>query len=292
WSLLGTLIFVVIQVAAGLHASSLALLSDAGHNFTDALALVLAIFGVYLQSKPADESRTFGYGRGAVLAAFVNALSLIALSLYLFYEAYERLLSPQPVQETTMIVVAAFGIVLNVGILVGLRRHDHDLNMRAASIHMLGDALGSVAIIIGALVIRWTGWLMVDPILSIIIGLLIIWTAWDIIRDSLNILLEGLPRGLTLRKVTDSMRQVPGVLDVHDVHIWTLGASDHALSCHALIEDLPPSESGRILEDLNCLLLQQFQIRHTTIQFENVRCAVSETGCSMHSSDLAHDHSH
>jgi cobalt-zinc-cadmium efflux system protein len=281
WSLIATALFVLIQFFAGLSAGSLALLSDAGHNFTDALALGLAMFGAYLQMKPADESRTFGYHRGAVLAAFVNALSLIALSFYLFYESYHRLLSPQPVEENTMIAVAGLGIVLNVAIMLGLRRYDQDLNVRAASLHMLGDALGSVAIIIGAIFIKYTGWLVIDPFLSILIGGLIIWTAVDIVRESLNILLEGLPRGLNLRSVIDAMRGVPGVLDVHDVHIWTLGSSAHALSCHALIEDVPPSESERILKAINCLLVERFSIHHTTIQFEHTRCAVSEAGCSM-----------
>jgi cobalt-zinc-cadmium efflux system protein len=281
WSLIATVVFVVVQFVAGLTAGSLALLSDAGHNFTDALALGLAMFGVYLQSKPADESRTFGYHRGGVLAAFVNALSLLGLSVYLFYEAYHRLLAPQQVNENTMIGVAGLGIVLNVAILFGLRRYDHDLNVRAASLHMLGDALGSVAIIIGAFAIKYTGWLAIDPFLSILIGGLIIWTAIDIVLESLNVLLEGLPRGLRLRSVVEAMREVPGVLDVHDVHIWSLGSSAHALSCHALIEDVPPSESERVLKAINCLLGDRFNIHHTTIQFEHTRCEVSETGCSM-----------
>jgi cobalt-zinc-cadmium efflux system protein len=281
WSLVATVAFVVVQFVAGLTAGSLALLSDAGHNLTDALALGLAMFGVYLQAKPADESRTFGYHRGGVLAAFVNALSLIVLSCYLFYEAYHRLLNPHEVHENTMIGVAGLGIVLNVAILLGLRRHEHDLNVRAASVHMLGDALGSVAIIIGAFVIKYTGWLAVDPILSILIGGLIIWTAIDIVRESLNILLEGLPRGIHLRHVVDAMREIPGVLDVHDVHIWSLGTSAHALSCHALIEDAPPSESDKILKAINGMLGHRFSIHHTTIQFEHKSCELSETGCSI-----------
>jgi cobalt-zinc-cadmium efflux system protein len=291
WSLVATTLFVVVQFVAGLTAGSLALLSDAGHNLTDALALGLAMFGVYLQAKPADESRTFGYHRGGVLAAFINALLLIVLSVYLFYESYHRLLNPQHVHENTMISVAGLGIVLNVAILVGLRQHEHDLNVRAASVHMLGDALGSVAIIVGAVVIKYTGWLAIDPILSILIGGLIIWTAVDIVRESLNILLEGLPRGISLRQVVEAMRDVPGVLDVHDVHIWTLGSSVHALSCHALIEDAPPSESDRILRAINHMLGDRFSIHHTTIQFEHKSCEVSQTGCSVAVSER-HAHRH
>jgi cobalt-zinc-cadmium efflux system protein len=191
-----------------------------------------------------------------------------------------------------MIVTAGLGIILNVGILIGLRRHESDINVRAASIHMLGDALGSVAIIIGAAAIHYTGWLAVDPILSILIGCLIVWSAIDIMRESLNILLEGLPRGLTLQKVVDAMREVPGVLEVHDVHVWSLGSSAHALSCHALIEDMPPSESDCILKGLNCVLAERFHIHHTTIQFEHSRCALSETGCHMVHSQPSHSHEH
>jgi cobalt-zinc-cadmium efflux system protein len=278
WSLAATVVFVLIQAGAGLTAGSLALLSDAGHNLTDALALALAMFGVYLQRKPADQARTFGYHRGGVLAAFVNALMLILLSLYLFYESWHRLLNPQPVHEPTMIVVAGLGIVLNVAIMAGLHNSRSDVNIRAAWLHMFGDALGSVAIIIGAIAIRQTGWLSIDPLLSILIGGLIIWTAIDITRDSLNILLEGMPRGLTLPAVEDALRRVQGVSDVHDVHVWSLGSGAHALSCHAIIEDMPPSESEQILQKINCMLGDQFQIHHTTVQFEHTQCTVP---CSM-----------
>lgn len=293
-SLAATATFVAVQVIAGLHAGSLALLSDAGHNMTDAIALALALFGVYMQSKPADESRTFGYGRGGVLAAFVNALSLVLLSVYLLYESIERLANPQPVHEITMIWVAGLGIVLNLGILFGLRGSGSDINMRAASIHMLGDALGSVAIVAGAIVIHYTGWLAIDPILSIFISALIIWTAWDVMRESLNILLEGLPRGVELANVKNALLSVPGVLDVHDVHIWSLGSMSHSLCCHALIEDLPQSESSRILHAMNEVLCERFAIRHTTIQFEHVRCPLGEHGCFIEPvvADSHHHHHH
>ena len=280
WSLAATVLFVVVEAVAGVRAHSLALLSDAGHNFTDALALALAWFGVWLQGKPADEVKTYGYHRGGVLAAFVNALTLVALALWIFYESYLRLLNPQPVHEWVMLVVASAGVLLNAGIMLGLRAASRsDINVRSAFVHMLGDALGSAGIIVGALVIARTGWEQVDPILSILIGALVVWTAWDIIKESLNILLEGLPRGLELQHVIGSMRQVQGVLDVHDLHIWSLGSATHALSCHVLIDDVPPSESDAVLRRLNGLLSERFHIHHTTVQFEHVSCAVSENGC-------------
>jgi cobalt-zinc-cadmium efflux system protein len=280
WSLIATVAFVVVQLGAGLTAGSLALISDAGHNLTDALALGLAMFGVYLQRKPADESRTYGYGRGGVLAAFVNALMLVLLSLYLFYEATHRLWHPHEVHEPTMMAVAGLGIVLNVAIMAGLHRGRHDVNIRAAWLHMLGDALSSVAIIIGAVLIQYTGWLRIDPILSILIGALIIYTAKDVIRESLNILLEGMPAGMQLEAVKSAMRKVPGVLDVHDVHVWTVGVGSHALSCHAVIDDVPLSESETILQSLKRVLADQFHIHHSTVQFEHQQCTPGE-GCTI-----------
>lgn len=280
WSLVATVAFVGVELIAGVRAGSLALLSDAGHNFTDALALLLAWFGAYLESKPADEIKTYGYHRAGVLVAFINALTLVALSLWIFWESYQRLRDPQPVSEGLMILVAALGIVLNGGIMWGLRAaRRHDINIRSAFVHMLGDLLGSVAIVIGAVIMRSTGWFQVDPLLSILIGALIVWTAWGIVHEALNILLEGLPTGLELQSVISRIREVDGVLDVHDLHIWSLGSSTHALSCHVLIEDVPPSASNAILERLNCVLVNRFQIHHATVQFEHVGCALSENGC-------------
>jgi cobalt-zinc-cadmium efflux system protein len=273
WSLAATVAFVVIELAAGIQAHSLALLSDAGHNFTDALALLLALTAVYFGRKPPDQTRTYGYHRAGVLAAFVNALALLILAGYILYASYRRWLEPRAVREGTMLVVASLGLVVNAGIMWGLRRErGHDINIRSAWAHMLGDALGSVGIMLGAILISYTGWQRIDPLLSALIGLLIVWTAWDIIRESQNILLEGLPRGLKLEEVVSALRRIDGVLDVHDLHIWSLGSSTHALSCHVRIDDLPPSASDAILRRLNQVLAQRFGIRHTTVQFEHVHC--------------------
>ena len=280
WSVAATLLFVAIEVAAGIEAHSLALLSDAGHNFTDALALVLAWIASYLESKPANEIKTYGYQRAGVLSAFVNALTLAALAAWILYQGVLRLRQPEPVRESVMIAVASAGVLLNGGIMWFLRRARHrDLNVRGAFVHMLGDALGSLGIIGGGIAIAYTGWMQVDPLLSILIAALIVWTAWDIIRESLNILLEGLPRGLKLKDVVGSMRAIEGVLDVHDLHIWSLGSSTHALSCHVLICDVPLSTSDAVLRRLNGMLAERFQIAHTTVQFEHISCALSENGC-------------
>ncbi len=300
-SLAATLGFTAVEVFAGLHSGSLALISDAGHNFTDALALLLAAIGVFFGAKPADKTKTFGYQRAGVIAAFVNAATLFLIALVIFWEALVRLLHPQPVNESIMIWVAVGALFLNGAIMLGLHRGQKgDINIRAAFIHMMGDALGAVAIIAGGIIIRFTGWTYVDPILSLALGGLIIYTAWDIIHESLNILLEGMPRGMELKRVTDSIGQIEGVLDVHDLHIWSLGSSSHALCSHVLIEDMPPSASDRILKHINDVV-RGFGIHHTTIQFEHLPCVVSDYGCQMHraetqghshQADSHHDHVH
>ncbi|MFL6354296.1 MAG: cation diffusion facilitator family transporter [Bryobacteraceae bacterium] len=289
-SLIATLVFTAVEVYAGFRSGSLALLSDAGHNFTDALALLLAAVGLYLQEKPANEVKTYGYQRAGVIAAFLNASTLIVVSIFIFWEAATRIVRPEPVNDRVMIWVAAAALILNGAIMLALHRGQKgDLNIRAAFIHMLGDAVGATAIIAGAIVMRFTGWSYIDPVLSIALGLLIIYTAWDIIRESLNILLEGLPRGLELTNVTAAMGGIEGVLDVHDCHIWSLGSSTHALSSHVLIEDMPPSASERILKRINEVLCA-FNIHHTTIQFEHVPCVLSDNGCKITAADRGHDH--
>ncbi len=278
---------------AGVRSHSLALLSDAGHNATDALALLLAWLAVFFQSKPADEVKTFGYQRAGVLAAFVNAITLVVLSVWIFWEAYQRMLHPEPVSEVTMIVVAGLGILMNGGIMLGLasRRHN-DLNVKSAFVHMLGDLLGSFAIVVGAVVIYFTHFLQVDTLLSVLIAALIVWTAWDVIQESLNILLEGLPRGIELKKVLQVIGEVEGVLDVHDLHIWSIGSSSSALSCHVLIDDIPPSASECVLLKINQALLDKFHIHHTTVQFEHVQCSVSIHGCVIPAAEHHHHHHH
>lgn len=287
WSFFATVLFVIVEAIAGFHSGSLALVSDAGHNFTDALALVLASIGVYMQSKPADSVKTFGYHRAGVLTAFFNALTLVAIAGFIFYEAWQRFVHPQHIEEWTMFWVALAALGLNGGIMWGLHRDkDRDINIRAAFVHMLGDAVSSIGIIAGAIAIHFTGLDVIDPALSVLIGILIVWTAWDIIQESLNVLLEGLPRGMELDEVTKAMRRIEGVIDVHDLHIWSLGSSAHALSCHVLIEDMPPSESNAILQRINDVLCK-YEIHHTTVQFEHTKC--SDAPCTIL---VTHDHEH
>ncbi|MBV8829593.1 MAG: cation transporter [Acidobacteriaceae bacterium] len=288
-SLAATLGFTALEIYAGLSSHSLALLSDAGHNFTDALALLLAAIGVYVGTKPADQQKTYGYGRAGVITAFLNAATLIAISLVIFWEAITRLIHPEPVNDRVMLWVAVLGLLLNASIVVALSRGErNDLNVKAAVVHMAGDAVGALAIIVGAIAIHYTGLTYVDPILSFILAIFIVYTAIDIIRESLNILLEGLPRGIELNKVISAMADIEGVLDIHDLHIWSLGSSTHALSSHVLIDDMPPSASECILKRINEVLCG-FGIHHTTIQFEHVPCVLSDNGCRM---QAGHAHSH
>ena len=276
WSIALMLALALAEAAAGYMANSLALLSDAGHNFTDSIALVLAWFALYVQSKPATESKTYGYPRAGVLAAFVNALLLVALALYVFYEAYHRLRTPHAVDPQWMMVVGGLGFVVDAGVSLALLRQIRgDVNVRTAFLHTAADAVSTAGIVVGGWLIARTGVSEIDPLLGFLIGGLILWSSVDIIHETLNILLEGLPRGMELDTVVTAMRRVEGVENVHDVHIWSLGSHNHAMSCHVAIADIPPSESNEILQRINALLDQEFQISHTTIQFEHAVCEPS-----------------
>src|SRR5277367_3582114 len=277
-----TLAYIVLLMVAGIRAHSLALLSEAGHNLSDFLALLLSLVAVYLQSRPASSTKTYGYHRAGVLAALVNAVSLVAVSFFIFYEAFRRLQHPEHVQASVMMWVAAAGVVMNGVIALMLyrtsRESGSDVNIRSALLHEVGDTLSTAAVIAGGWAILVTGNYWIDPILSVAIGVLILWSGFGIVRETLNILLEGTPRGVKLEQVATAMRQIDGVNDVHDLHVWNIGSETRALSCHISIADIPPSVSERILRELKECLRHQFQIAHTTIQFENVDCEVAH-GC-------------
>jgi cobalt-zinc-cadmium efflux system protein len=263
---------------AGIRAHSLALLSEAGHNVSDFLALALSLGAVYLQARPPNPHKTFGYQRAGVLAAFVNAAALVIIAGLIFYEAWQRLVNPEPVRAPLMIVVAAVGVAMNGAIAFLLHRSGNDVNIRSALLHMLGDTFSTAAVILGGWAILATGKSWIDPALSFGIGALILWSSFGIIRETLNILLEGTPRGMKVERVAEEVLKIDGVREVHDLHIWSLGSDSHALSCHIRIEDIPPSVSERILREVQQRLRQQFRIQHTTIQFEHVVCDV-EHGC-------------
>lgn len=289
YSLAATAFYVLLTVVAGIRAHSLALLSEAGHNVTDLLALVLSWVAVFIQMRPPDATKTFGYHRAGVLAAFLNAVTLIAVAIYIFYEAAGRIRNPVEVQPRVMIWVAAIGVVMNGAIAWFLIRASRDVNIRSAFIHQLGDTLSTAAVIVGGWVILWTGHTWIDPVLSIAIGILILWSSWGIIRETLNILLEGIPHGMSVEKIIASIQGIEGVNDVHDVHVWSIGSDTHALSCHISIEDIPPSESEAILRNVKQLLADRYHIHHTTIQFENVVCEIAH-GCVIPVGSHRHTH--
>jgi cobalt-zinc-cadmium efflux system protein len=279
-SLAATLVYVVVTLLAGLRAHSLALMSEAGHNASDALALLLSFVAVHFQSRPATDRKTFGYQRAGVLAAFLNALTLILVSVWIGFAAIHRFMQPVYAQPRVMMLVAAAGVVMNGAIATLLWRVDHDVNMRSVFVHMLGDTLSTAAVIAGGAAILFTGITWIDPALSLGIAALILWSSIAIVREALNILLEGTPRGLSLHAIRAELEGIEGVEDIHDLHVWSLGSQTHALASHVTIADIPPSESARILEEINGVLLRRFHIHHTTIQFEHVECPVAH-GCVM-----------
>src|SRR5215470_14670012 len=274
YSLVATFLYVVVTLIAGLKALSLALLSESGHNVTDLLALALSWVAVFVQARPRSVTKTYGYHRAGVVAAFINALTLVAIAFYIFYEAVLRLTHPVEVHPKLMIWVAFAGVVMNGTISWFLFRAAHDVNIRSAFIHQLGDTLSTGAVIVGGWFILVTGQHWIDPALSIGIGCLIIWSSLGIIRETLNILLEGTPRGLSVEQIVSSLTAIAGVNDVHDIHVWSLGSDSHALSCHVRIDDMPLSESEAILRKVTDLLARDFHIHHTTIQFENALCTI------------------
>jgi cobalt-zinc-cadmium efflux system protein len=298
-SLLATLAYVAITFVAGLRAHSLALLSESGHNVSDFLALLLSFAAVYFQTRPADDARTFGYQRAGVLAAFINAGTLILISIWIGFEAVRRLYTPVAVQPRLMMYVAAAGVVMNGVIAALLWGVARDVNLRSAFIHMAGDTLSTAAVIAGGAGILLTGHNWIDPVLSLVIAALILWSSAGIVRETLNILLEGTPRNVDLNHIRAGMEGVLGVLNVHDLHCWSLGSQSRALACHVTIDDIPPSESAAILGKLRHVLKDHFNICHTTIQFEHESCEVLE-GCVVPIEEMAsgtdpgrhHGHAH
>jgi cobalt-zinc-cadmium efflux system protein len=299
FSFAATLCYVGLTLVAGWRAHSLALISEAGHNASDALALVLSFVAVYFQTRPANEQKTFGYHRAGVLAAFLNALALMFISVWIAWTAVLRFEHPAGVEPKIMMVVAAAGVLMN-GIIATLLWHvSHDVNMRSVYIHMLGDTLSTAAVIVGGVVILLTGMTWVDPALSLGIAAMIFWSSLGIVRETLNILLEGTPRGLRLEEIRARLCTIEGVEDVHDLHVWSLGSHSHALATHVTIPDIPPSESQLILENIRCMLRDKFHIQHTTVQFENAPCEVShgcasplEVSAAGHGHDHGHGHGH
>ncbi|HEY8747818.1 MAG TPA: cation diffusion facilitator family transporter [Tepidisphaeraceae bacterium] len=294
WAVLLTVAFVVGEGLAGLLGHSVALLSDAGHNLADALALLFSWYALRVASRPSSATRTFGYHRVGILAALVNAASLVVISVFIAWEAVQRLLHPQPVHGGVMIIVAGTAVAINVLIAFWLQRHaEHDLNVRSAYLHMLGDAASAAAVIVAGIIVLATGNTIADPIVSFIIAALILWSSWGILHESVNVLLEATPAGMDMCAVEQTIAKVDGVLDVHDLHVWTVGPGVVACSCHVTVAEQTISSGQQVLRGVVAELHKGFNINHTTVQVEVEGCEPNHMYCQIQRSEGVHaGHSH
>ena len=284
-----TLAILVIELAGGLLAHSLALLSDAGHVLTDVFALGLAWFAIEQSKRPADHRRSYGYQRVGILAAFLNAVTLIVIVLAIGFEAVRRLMSPEPVQGGAVIATALVAIAINVFVLLTLRAEGRTLNLRAAWLHVTGDVTASAGVLVAGAVILLTGWLYIDPLLSLAIAGLIAYGAWGIVRETINLLMEGTPPEINMAAVTSEISGTSLVTGVHDLHVWALSSEDVALSCHVVIADTSLGDAEHVVRDLETRLCNRFAIGHTTIQVESCHpCGEIHHGAGVHN----HPHEH
>ncbi len=277
-----TLAFVIGEAICGWLGHSLALLSDAGHNFADAAALGFSWYALASAKRPSNQAMTYGYHRVGILAALVNAVSLVVIAIFIFVEAAERLRHPQPVSSGLMIAVAGIAIVVNVVISLWLRSGARDdLNVRSAYLHMVGDAVSAVGVVIAGAIVAVTGASIADPIVSFLIGALILWSSWGVLKESVNVLLEGTPAGIDMAKVEAAIAEVSGVLGAHDLHVWTVGPGVVACSCHILVAEQSIREGQQVLRAVVEKLQHDFAINHSTVQVEVEGHGVDEMYCTI-----------
>ena len=279
-----TLAILVVELAGGIWSHSLALLSDAGHVTTDIFALGLAWFAVEQTRRPADAQRTFGYHRAGILAAAANGVTLIVLVVVIAAEAAQRLLHPEPVQGGVVIVSALVGVGVNAYVALSFRAQGENLNIRAAILHAVGDLLASIGVIVAGVVILFTGWTYADPLVSVLIAALIGWNALKIVRETINILLEGIPRGLDVTAITTAIQRVKGVESLHDLHVWSISGEHTALSCHLVVQSESMAGAETVMRLVEEAVCEGFGIGHTTIQLEHKQpCVVSAEHAMEHS---------
>lgn len=276
-----TSFILVVEVAGGLLSNSLALLSDAGHVFADIIALSLSWYGVRQAERPPSSRMTFGYHRVGVIIAVVNAISIFAIAVVVFYEAYRRLQQPPEVNSWLMLAAAIVGLSVNIFVAFWLRKEQQsNLNVRSAFWHALGDALASIGVIIGGIIILLTGWFLVDPIISVLIGFIIVLAAWRIFKEGLRVLLEATPLQVDVTKMINTLSRMTGIKGVHDIHVWSISPEIHAMSCHVLIDDLPMSQAADIRKRIE-EVLRQFHIEHSALQMECQECSANDIFCSL-----------
>lgn len=290
--------FLIVEVIGGIFTNSLALLSDAGHMLSDSSALFLSLIAMYFAAKPPSPSKTYGFYRFEILAALLNGVTLVLISIYIFWEAYKRLIAPPEVASLSMMGIAFVGLLANIAAAFVLMRGDYknNLNMRSAFLHVLGDMFGSFGAIVAGFLMWKFGWYIADPIISIMVGILIITSAWRVTKESINVLMEGTPSTIDTEQVTVALAGIPGVKSVHDLHIWTVTSGFDSLTCHLHVEDDIPSYP--VLREAIQLLKQKFSITHATIQIENssvlheeLICQVGPNHSHMHDHEH-HDHAH
>lgn len=268
-SLALAIFIMVLEVVGGLLSNSLALLGDAGHVFADVLAITLSLAAMRIAARPHTPSLTFGYHRAEILAALINAIALIVITGFIFYEAYLRLSQPPLVKTPILLPIAVIGLVANSGMIVLLRKGSRrSLNLRGVYLHVLGDSISSVGVVIGAAIIAATSYYVVDPIVGTLIGVLILRSSLILSRDSINILLEGVPRHLKITKIAEAIKEVDGVRQVHDLHVWTITSGLYALSGHIVVDDRTIRQASQIVKSVESRLKERFNIGHSTIQVE------------------------
>ena len=268
-----TAFIMIVELVGGLLSNSLALLSDAAHMLTDILALLLSVLAFRFSTKPPTKKTTFGFHRVEIFAAQINGAVLVFLSLFIFYEAYKRLIEPEPIKTLLMMIIAGVGLVANlVSALILHKSSKKNLNVKASFLHIMGDLFSSLGVIIGGLIIHFTGWYIIDPILSIMIGLIILKGAYGVVMETANVLLEAVPGHINLEELIRQIEAMEGVESFHDVHLWTITSGMYALSGHVLIRDQMVSESTEILEGIREHLGKLYNINHSTLQFECESC--------------------
>ncbi len=287
-------LIMVVEVIGGLMSNSLALLSDAGHVFTDVIALSLSWYAVRQLERPSSVRMTFGYHRVGVIVAVVNTVSIFAIAAVIFYEAYRRWQEPPEVNSLLMSAVAVVGLAVNIFVAYWLHgEHPENINVRSAFWHVCGDALASVGVIVGGIIIMFTGWFVVDPILSALIGVTIALGAWRVFKEGMRVLLEAAPQQVNVAGMIDALTHIYGVREVHDVHVWSISPQIHAMSCHVLIDDLLTSQAGDIRQKVEDVL-KSFHIEHSTLQMECEACGANDVFCKLvvGPAEKEHEHEH
>ena len=280
-----TFCILCVEVVGGILANSLALLSDAAHMFTDVFSLALSWFAIKIARLPSNSEKTYGYHRIEILASVINGLMLIFMACGIFYEAIQRYQNPPLVNGELVMMVAAMGLAANLIVIYYLKdsfQHNmHDLNLKSTFFHVLGDFIASVGVLIGGGIIWLTGWQLVDPLLATCISLILLWSAWNVLSEALHILLEGVPKNVSILEVKKELKSIPAIQDIHELHIWCICSNIYALSTHALISDNMISDFEKILREIKGLLANKFNIKHSTIQFETRLCEEVDSNCDI-----------